>query len=87
MPRSRDREIADAMAAIEAFENPAAWRRSSKGNLWRTWEDRTVTIFYRNRRYHWSIADEEGPQFSTGSYGDEADAMSGLGEVLGVGEC
>lgn len=82
----RDREVAYAIAAWADFENLTTWRRSRKGNLWREWDGLTVSIFYRNRRYHWSIADGEETRFSKGMYADEQEAMDALGEVLGVGE-
>ena len=75
-----------ALAAVSEFEDLANWQRSRKGNLWRKWEGLTVTVFYRLRRYHWSIADEEGPRFSQGSYSGEAEAITALREALGVGE-
>ncbi len=67
------------------FENPSAWRRSNKGNVWREWDGVTITIFRRqDGRWGWCIADEDGPRYSTGGYETQADARTALGENRGV---
>ena len=80
------KEVEAALAQLAEFENLTAWRRSARGNLWRKWNDMTVTIFYRGRRYHWSIAAGQDVEvsYSPGSYGDEEEAMSALSEALGL---
>jgi hypothetical protein len=88
MPRvsqsSRDREVQMALARIADFESPAAWRRSAKGNLWREWEDKTVTIFQRKGLFHWCVADGEETRYSREEYETEDDARMALCEFLGV---
>lgn len=79
-------DVAAALATWREFEDMAAWQRSAKGNLWRRWDEVTVTIFYRDRRYRWSIADGEEVQYSRATYGDEEEAMTALGEALGLSD-
>jgi hypothetical protein len=83
---SRAVETDAAMEAIEEFENPAYWRRSLKGNLWREFNGLTLSVFIRDGRFAWSIADSDGPQYSTLRYKTEADAITAIREVLGIGE-
>jgi hypothetical protein len=68
------------------FEKETAWSVSKKGNLWRLWEGKTVSIFRRRDGFFgWSYAEKnEPPRYSTGGYEVIEDAMSGLAEVLGV---
>jgi hypothetical protein len=82
-----DAEIAAREAAVEAFDDPAVWRRSAKGNLWRNWEGLTVSIFRRtgDDLFGWCIADGDGRRFSPGGYETEDDALSGLHDALEVG--
>lgn len=84
-PSRRNPAIEAALAEWDAYEDRSAWRRSSKGNLWRKWKDVTASVFYRNRRYHWSIAGEDDVEYSQATYGDEEEAMTALGEAIGVG--
>jgi hypothetical protein len=74
------------IAEREKFSDPADWRRSKRGNLWREWDGMTVTIFHRNGRYFWCIADGgEERRFSLGGFEIEDDAMSSVGDAMGVG--
>jgi hypothetical protein len=75
-------------AAIDEFENPAAWRSSKRGNVWREYDGRVLTIFRRRGRYRWAIGatEEWETQFSEESYSSEAEAITALRETLGVGE-
>lgn len=83
----RKREVEAALARWEAFERPSAWRRSRRGNLWRTWGDLTVSIFYHaDARYHWSVADSDGPRYSSCGYATEEEAMTALGEAIGLSD-
>jgi hypothetical protein len=87
VPTRRDPAIAVALAAWEEFEEPAAWRRSKRGNLWRLWGGLTVTVFERDDGYWgWCIADDEGQRYSRTGFEEAAHAMTALGEALGVGE-
>ena len=82
IPTERDREVRAALAAVEEFEDPAAWHRSRSGNLTRRWDDKTVTIFRRHGQYRWSISDEEQTRFSRQGYEAEEDALIGLREEV-----
>jgi hypothetical protein len=75
------------IAEREKFSAIAYWQRSKRGNLWRLWEGRTVTVFVRTDEFYgWSIADDNGPRFSRGGYETEDEAMDALAEALWVGE-
>lgn len=88
MPRvTRDTELEHVLAARAEFESSSAWRRSRKGNCWRTWEGMTLTIFKRDDGFFgWCVASADDRRFSSGGYELEGDAMSALGSELGVGE-
>jgi hypothetical protein len=85
-PPRRDYKLEAALAELEAFEDLSAWRLSQKGNLCRDWNDLTVSLFYKNHRYHWSMARDDDVEYSEETYGDLKEAMAGLGKALGVGE-
>lgn len=72
-----DAFVEAALRARDGFDN--GFRRSKRGNLWRNWEGKTLTIFKRDDGYFgWSIADNNGVRFSPGGYGSEAEAAGGL---------
>jgi hypothetical protein len=73
-------------AAECEFANPENWKRSRKGNLWRTWQGITVTVF-RNRfgGYGWCAHDGREPQYSRGRFEDEEEAVMDAADELGVG--
>jgi hypothetical protein len=81
-----DHEIDSAMDAWEEFED--RWKRSRKGNLWKHWDGLTLTVFRREGDgwFAWSIADADGPRFSQAAYRTEEEALTALGETLGVWE-
>ena len=83
----RDPVIEAALAERQEFTDGRNWQRSRKGNLWRTWEGLTVTIYYRQGRYRYSISNDLLPElrFSEASYGDEQEAIEALADELGVG--
>jgi hypothetical protein len=65
----------------------AGFGRSKKGNLWRHYEGRNLTMFRRrDDSYAWVIGDdlEGGPQFSQDSWETEADAMEDLARELEI---
>ena len=75
------------IAEREKFADPADWRRSKRGNQWRFWEGKNVTVFSRTDEFYgWSIVDDEEKRFSRGGYETEDEAMYALAESLGVGE-
>ena len=74
MPRMAEDELTD----------PSAWKRSRKGNLWRKWEEMTLSVFYRQDRdsYAWSIARGGDLQFSQPDFESEEEAMDALCQEL-----
>ena len=73
------------MANWEEFSAASAWRRASRGNLWREWEGETITVFERPAgSFNWSVADEDGPRYSREVFDDEDDAMMALCEEVGA---
>jgi hypothetical protein len=69
-------------------EFAAGFRRSRKGNLWRRYGGRTLTVFGGVDSFSWCIADGERRRFSRGSYDSERSALSALWcEVEGGGPC
>jgi hypothetical protein len=71
--RRRDR-------AAEQAHFERSFRRSAKGNLWRKYEGKLLTIFSRNDGdYGWCISvDGDPPKFSPGGYETEDEAMRAL---------
>ena len=46
------------------------WKRSRKGNLWRLFDGKTLTIFCREDEYYgWCVADGKTTRFSSGGFG------------------
>ena len=83
-PNRHNNDVA-AAALVERteFQHPIFWKRSKRGNLWRRWRELIVTVFKRDGdRFGWSIADGEGPRFSSRAFDTEADAMSSLAEEI-----
>jgi hypothetical protein len=69
--------VLTAKLAREQFD--AAFSRSRKGNLYRHWEDKTISVFRRgDGRYLWSIAGASGVRYSSCSYEEEEDALGAL---------
>jgi hypothetical protein len=91
MPRVGERSRADTARqlaeAIERkvaeFEDRRAWLWSKKGNLWRKWGDKTLTIFRRkDGRFGYVYHDGEEPHYSQDGYETEDDAISALREAV-----
>ena len=71
----------------DAFHEPAAWKRSSKGNLWRNWAGKTVSVFARDDNFFgYCIADMDGKRFSQGALETEEEAVESLGFALGLND-
>ena len=81
-------KVETSLAVQAEFESSLSWHRSKRGNLWRNWKGKTLTIFRRTGDgfFGWCIANEDERQFSSGGYETEADAMRALVSELGVGE-
>ena len=90
MPRPVRRHVAvtaveERREALDEFTDSTAWQRSKRGNLWRTWEGLTLSIFRRrgvDDLYGWSIADEDGVRYSRESFDSEDDAMTAICDEL-----
>ncbi len=68
-------------------EFTSGWKRSRRGNLWRLYDGKTLTIFCRDDEYYgWCVADGKQTRFSAGGFEMEEDAMDNLAETLGVGD-
>jgi hypothetical protein len=81
IPDRREREMEAMMKAVEEaranFE--AGFRRSNRtGNLWRSFEGMTLSVFKRDGLYRWCIANGEGTRFSESSYESEGEAVGSL---------
>ena len=72
---------------VERTEFESGFQRSGRGNLWRYWEDRTVSVFKRrDDRYGWCIASGDyQKEWAPESYESEDDALGALRYALGVG--
>lgn len=69
-------------ASLDAFVT--GFRRSKRGNLWRVYAGRTLTVFRRtDGRWGWCVADDYGTDFSSGGYLETADAIAALWERVG----
>jgi hypothetical protein len=71
-------------ARIRFEEFRRGFRLSAKGNPWRKWEGRTVTVFENKRGWGYCISDGGAPRWSPRSYGSGEEAMHELARALGV---
>jgi len=65
----------------------AGFQRSKRGNLWRTWEGKTLTVFRRRGDvFAWCIATDDAarPRWAARNYHSEEDALHALAEALEV---
>lgn len=86
IPTQEQRVMEAVLAQWKEFEEPSAWKRSRKGNLWRPYDGMTVTVFLRADRYWgWCIADGDEMRYSTSGYQKVEDAKTALGEAIGIG--
>jgi hypothetical protein len=76
------RETEMLRRAYVEFEGP--FKRSTRGNLWRHYDGRILTVFSRGERYCWSIKNGDETSYSPESYETEEDAMSALAHVMEV---
>ncbi|MCI0643210.1 MAG: hypothetical protein L0Y72_06540 [Gemmataceae bacterium] len=71
-----DDDFKAAMAAREEFES--GFKRSKRGNLWRYWQGKTLTIFKREDGcYGWCVSFQGDVRFG-GGYEDEPWALAAL---------
>jgi len=69
---------------LTSFET--GFRRSKKGNLWREYDGKTLSVFPRSDdTFGWCIASgDDNKQFSSRGYETEEEAIEALGRMLDV---
>jgi hypothetical protein len=62
----------------------AGFRRSRRGNIWRKYDESTVTVFKRDdERFGWCISrSEDDVEFSPDDYASEEEAVDSVGAIL-----
>ena len=80
-------EVTEALKRWREFESMKHWRRTERGNLTRRYDGRRVTVFQqKDEFYGWCISSTvDDVEFCEG-YDSEEDAMTGLGEALGLSD-
>ncbi len=83
----QQREVEEALARWAEFEDPQNWSRTRRGNLTRSYDGTRVTVFKQgDESFGWCISStEDGTTFGEG-YENSEDAMTALGESLGVSQ-
>jgi hypothetical protein len=85
MPKVGER-FAGEPAAEDRDKPPWPWKRSKRGNWWRTLPDgRNATVFERpvgSGYFSWCVADSGGPQFSRQQYMSPGAAVAALEDAL-----
>ena len=77
------RDARERQAALDYFANSPAWRRSAKGNLWRRWEGKSVTVFRRaDGSYGWCFAGCRFNRYSEYPYETEEEAIEFLARAV-----
>lgn len=82
MPTTKSHAEQQEEALLRAWtEFDRGFRRSCKGNLWRTYDGLTLTVFRRtNGRFAWCMAETEDKRsYSPTSFDCEEDALYDLG--------
>jgi hypothetical protein len=70
---------------MTSFE--AGFGRSRRGNLWRTWDGLTLTVFERpSGEFEWCVAEGDSLRFSSGGWASEEEALVALACELGLGD-
>ena len=58
------------------------WKRSKKGNLWRTYAGLTLSIFRVRGGWAWCVADRRGPRYGRVVFSTLRQALHGLAAEL-----
>jgi hypothetical protein len=84
-----DRLSDSGLDALTGQHDLGPWRRSKRGNLWRTYKGWTLCVFEKGSGwYSWSIADADGPHYSNRSYRSEQQALDSLwAKVVRLEDC
>jgi hypothetical protein len=78
-------QVDAALAEWAEFENLDRWNKAHNGNLVRSWEGATVTIFKKRGRYAWSSNLNDEVSYSPSTFETEDEALQSLGAVLDIG--
>ena len=70
--------LQDSMERARRRSFVEGFRKSRKGNLWRKYDERTLTVFRSGEDYRWCLAGECGPSFSSGTFETPHDGLDGL---------
>ena len=66
-----------------SFTSAFSWNRNGKGNLWRRWRGKVLTIFQRGPFWLWSIREPHGGViFGSRAHATEGDAMNELLNIV-----
>ena len=72
--------------AMEEEQRPLmerrTWKRSKKGNLWRTYAGLTLSIFRVRGGWAWCVADRRGPRYGRVVFSTLRQALHGLAAEL-----
>lgn len=64
-------------------EMPASpWRRSQRGNLYRRWANKVLTVFPRGEGFAFCVAGPGGPLFSESNFDTEQGAQLAAWEAM-----
>lgn len=85
IPTKQQREVAEALVRWAEFEDPKEWTRTKRGNLTRVYDGSRVTVFKQpDESFGWCISSNEDETTFGEGYENSEDAMTALGEALGV---
>lgn len=65
-----------------SFTSAFAWNRNGKGNLWRKWRGRLLTIYQRGPLWYWSVREHRTVNYGNRAHTSEEQAMNELRAVL-----
>lgn len=82
MPRITQHEYKQIEAAFAEFE--AGFHRSRRKNLWRNFEDQTLTVFQcQDGRFSWCVSGgRDDVRFSPEKYATEEEAMDSIAVAM-----
>ncbi|MCA9078250.1 MAG: hypothetical protein KDA93_24695 [Planctomycetaceae bacterium] len=72
-------------SSLRSAEFKAQFTRSRRGNIWRTWQDRCLTVFRRDDEYYsWCIASssDDEPEFSPKKFVTQKEALDDLAQRI-----
>jgi hypothetical protein len=66
----------------EQFADRVKWHKNHKGSLVRTWDGKTLTIFWRGGYWHWCMAGDGEPRYSEDVFETVGEARGSLCDEL-----